>query len=121
MNDDRASRLYWSRQETRDRGVHWISLRLVGDPTLPGAHRSSRDAIGARVTITADIDGDGHDEHLTRMVVSGSGNAASTSSLEVEAGLGDDAVVDVLIRWPSGRDTLLLDVPADQFLTVTEQ
>ncbi|MCA9516679.1 MAG: VCBS repeat-containing protein, partial [Myxococcales bacterium] len=121
VNDDRASRLYWSRQETRDRGVHWISLRLVGDPTLPGAHRSSRDAIGARVTITADIDGDGHDEHLTRMVVSGSGNAASTSSLEVEAGLGDDAVVDVLIRWPSGRDTLLLDVPADQFLTVTEQ
>lgn len=120
VNDNEAPRLYLSQLERASSDRHWISIRLIGDPTLPGPYRSSRDAIGARVTITADIDGDGVDEHLTRMVFSGTGSGASTSSLEVEAGLGADAVVDVLIRWPSGRDTLLLDVAADQFLTVTE-
>jgi len=98
----------------------WLSVLLQGDPDRPGPHRSTRDAIGARLYFWADVDGDGVDERLTREVVSGSSNAASTSSLEVEVGLGQATTVDIEIHWPSGHDTLLVGVPVNRHLLIVE-
>ena len=100
----------------------FLVIKLTGDPDLPGALKSSRDAIGARANVTADLDGDGvveANERLLREVVSGSSNAASTSSLELDFGIGqaDSATVEVL--WPSGRRTTLT-VGADQYIALQE-
>ncbi len=113
------SALYENRTENAN---HFLSLKLEGDPDLPGEFRSSRDAIGARVYVSADLDGDGTietGERMIREVVSGSSNAASTSSLELEFGLGLADTAEIEILWPSGRKTVF-DATADQFLSVKE-
>ena len=102
---------------------HYLTLRLIGEPTLPGDMTSSRDAIGARVTLTADLDGSttiDSGEMLIREVASGSGNAASTSSLALEAGLGLAAAADIAVTWPSARKLLIPGVASDQLLEVRE-
>ena len=79
---------------------HWLVLELIGKPNLTGRMKSSRDAIGARVEITADLDGDGiiePDETQYREVVSGHGNAATTSSLAIEVGLR--LATSATVRW----------------------
>lgn len=121
VNLDDAPRLYWNRWRAFDAGArHWLAVKLVGDPTAPGPYRSTRDAIGAKVTVVADVDGDGVPEALTRWVTSGSSSATSTSSLELEFGLGVAEVVDVVVAWPSGRDTSQLGVGVDQRLVLSE-
>ena len=98
---------------------HFLSVRLVGKPALTGTFKSSRDAIGARLELTADVDGDGSNEVQIREVRSGSSNSASTSSLEVEFGLGLATSGTLRIKWPSGRTTTRV-VNADQKLVVRE-
>ena len=72
-------------------GGHWLELRLTG-----GAG-SNRDAVGARVVVSAG------GERWLREVDGGNGYAAQ-SSLTVHVGLGDVAKVDTVeVRWPSGR------------------
>lgn len=83
----------------------WLSLKLVGDAGSARRYKSSRDAIGARVILRADLNGDGlvgAGETQMKEVVSGNSNAASTSSLELEFGLGAADRADVEVRWPSG-------------------
>lgn len=101
---------------------HFLVLKLVGDPPAEGPFHSTRDAIGARVRVSADLNGDGvvaPDETQMREVVSGHGNAASTSSLSLEFGLGSATAATVEVDWPSGRQDTL-DVVADRFLMITE-
>lgn len=114
--------LYENRSDETGSANHFLSIKLLGSPDLPGPFKSSRDALGARLTIEADLDGSGHVESRERMlreVLSGSSNAASTSSLDVEVGLGQATVADVEILWPSGR-RLQMTLDADQFLTMRE-
>lgn len=116
------SELFENRTDEVNTGNHFLTLKLEGSPDLPGQFRSSRDAIGSRVYVSADLNGDGTvgaDERMIREVVSGSSNAASTSSLELEFGLGIASDAEVEILWPSGRKTIL-NVTADQFLDVKE-
>jgi hypothetical protein len=79
---------------------HWIAFHLIGAPTLTtpetGAKRSSRDAIGARITMKAG----------TRLFVdevrSGS-SYDSNNDMRVHFGLGSATKLDsVQVRWPSG-------------------
>jgi hypothetical protein len=119
---DGDSALFENRSDEVSPNNHFLVLKLEGDPTLPGQFKSSRDAIGARVQIVADLDGDGQiepGELLTREVASGSSNAASTSSLELEFGLGLATSAEATILWPSGRE-MQLDLSADQQLIVSE-
>lgn len=121
INLDDLPRVYWNRWDLReDTPAHWLGVRLIGDPTRAGPLRSTRDAIGARILVYADTDGDGAVETLGRHVVSGSSSAGSTSSLAVEVGLGQAAVVDLEVRWPSGQVSRLEDVVADQHLVIRE-
>jgi hypothetical protein len=87
---------------------HWLALKLVGGP------RSPRDAIGAKVFLTAG-------GIRQRADVFSGGSYASSSDLRVHFGLGAAAKVDKLeIHWPSGV-TEEISVPGiDRILTVVE-
>jgi enediyne biosynthesis protein E4 len=90
---------------------HWIKFHLVGT-------RSNRDAIGAKVWVSATING----ESLWQMrEISGGDGTMGQNSLHVHFGLGDAAYVDfVFIQWPSGTLQDLGELPAQQFHTITE-
>jgi hypothetical protein len=73
---------------------NWTRLTLAGAP-------SNRDAIGARVRLTVQVDG--RAKTMTRQVEAGSGYA-SQSDTAVHFGLGAARVVDALeVTWPGGR------------------
>jgi hypothetical protein len=85
----------------------FASLRLVGT-------RSNRDAIGARVWVTA-----GGRRQL-RDVKSG-GSYLSSSDPRLHVGLGDASEVErVEVRWPSGRRQSWERLPADGFYVLRE-
>ena len=69
--------------------AHWVRFKLVGV-------NCNRDAIGARISLTA--------SGLTQMdEIRSSGSFVSSSDVRLHFGLGDAAVVDkVEIRWPDG-------------------
>ena len=83
---------------------HWVTLKLIGDPTSPGPNglRSTRDAIGARVTLVSPILPFGQP---MREVRAGGGNSSATSSQDVHLGLGSADDVILRIDWPSERTT----------------
>jgi hypothetical protein len=88
-------------------GGHWLELKLIGT-------RSNRDAVGAHVTVTSD------GMHQMREVHAGSAYQ-SGSSLVQHFGLGPATSVEAIdIRWPSGAESMLTDVAANQLLVVTE-
>jgi hypothetical protein len=103
-------------------GARFLSIQLVGDPSTPAPYRSTRDAVGARVEIVADLNGDGiigPRERQLREVVAGNGNAAGTSSMRLEVGMGFARSAEIEILWPSGRrSTERLE--SNQFVTIVE-
>ena len=102
-NNGAAPELLWN-GNTRGNA---ILLRLVGTA-------SNRDALGARVSVTAG------GRTQVREVKSGS-SYLGQSDLRVHVGLGDAAVVDrVEIKWPSGRAERVEKPPVNRILTVHE-
>jgi enediyne biosynthesis protein E4 len=89
-------------------GNHWITLKLVGGPKSP------RDAVGAKVFLTAG----GFRQRVD--VISG-GSYGSSSDPRVHFGLGSATKIDnIEIDWPSGAKESA-SVPAiDRIWTVTE-
>jgi hypothetical protein len=86
---------------------HWLQVRLVGT-------RSNRDAVGARITVVAGK------QRQIREVNCGSG-FVSASSLVQHFGLGDASRVDSLhVRWPSGQETQLVDLPVNRRVRIVE-
>jgi hypothetical protein len=86
---------------------HWLQVRLCGTV-------SSRDAVGASVKLSLG------DRKLLR-TRTGGGSYMSTSQESLSWGLGDANQIDSLIvDWPSGRQTIMKDVAADQFLRIVE-
>ncbi len=83
-----------------------LVVALEGDPSLAGPYRSTRDALGATVTVEAG--------GLSRtQVVSAGYSFLSSGAKELYFGLGDRAAADrVTVRWPSGRVTERRGVPA---------
>jgi hypothetical protein len=83
-----------------------LVVALEGDPNASGPYRSTRDALGATVTVEAG--------GLSRtQVVSAGDSFLSSGSKKVYFGLGDAEKADrVTVRWPSGRVTERRDVPA---------
>jgi len=83
---------------------------LEGDPSLPGPHRSTRDALGATVTVEAN--------GLSRTQVVAAGYSfLSSGPKELYFGLADAAKADrVVARWPSGRVTERRGVPAGRIV-----
>ena len=93
---------------TAGSGNHWLVLNLIG-------HKSARDAIGAKVKLTT-ASGRVLYNHVAISV-----GFMSSSDKRVHFGLGPESKIgSVEIRWPSGIQQILRNVPADQFLTVDE-
>lgn len=89
-------------------GNHWLTLKLIGGPNSP------RDAIGAKVFLTAG------GARQRADVVSG-GSYGSSSDLRVHFGLGPATKVDKIeIVWPSGTKQTLTVSGVDRFVTVEE-
>ena len=86
---------------------HWLELSLQGT-------KSNRDAIGAKIRISAG--GQLQFNHVTT-----ASGYASSSAGPVHFGLGAAKVVDELeIRWPSSTIQKLKNLPADQIVHVKE-
>ena len=87
-------------------GARTLVVSLEGDPGAPGRYRSTRDALGATVTVEAG--------GLARtQVVSAGYSFLSSGPKELYFGLGDRATAErVTVRWPSGRVTELGAVAA---------
>jgi hypothetical protein len=87
---------------------HWLTLKLVG------GHKSPRDAIGAKVFLTAA-------GVRQRADVFSGGSYASTSDPRLHFGLGSATKVDKLeIYWPSGTRQEIFVPGVDRILTVNE-
>ena len=85
----------------------YLTLKLIGTV-------SNRDAVGARVMITAPGLPDQH-----YMVQSGSSHGGS-NELELHIGLLDAATADVTIEWPSGGKQTISDIAANTQLVIVE-
>ena len=86
---------------------HWLRVKLTGT-------QSNRDAFGARVAVTTG-------ELTQQRWVSRTRSYQSQIEKVVTFGLGAATQVDALvITWPSGKETRLEQVEADQLLSVTE-
>src|SRR5216683_1972090 len=89
-------------------GNHWLALKLVGGPKSP------RDAIGAKVFLTAG-------GIRQRADVFSGGSYASTSDPRVHFGLGAATKIEKLeIHWPSGAVEEFPLPEMDRILTMVE-
>jgi enediyne biosynthesis protein E4 len=88
-------------------GNHWLTVRLVGDGAV------NRDAVGARVYLTA-TDG------LTQMqdVICGSSLGAGNDTA-LHFGLGNADVSQIRIVWPDRTENVLKDITSNRILNVT--
>ena len=89
-------------------GNHWVGFRLIGGP------KSSRDAIGAKVFVTAG-------GVRQRAEVFSGGSYGSNSDPRVHFGLGSVSKVDkVEIQWPSGTKQEISLPRVDKIFAVDE-
>jgi hypothetical protein len=98
--------LLYRNEPSRPDAGHWLGLKLIGT-------RSNRSAIGAEVTI--EFGG-----VRQRQVVDGGMGFCSQNDRRLHFGLGDHRPARVTIRWPSGTEQLLNDLPVDQLHVITE-
>jgi hypothetical protein len=90
-----------------------LVVTLQGNPGRPGRYRSTRDALGAVVTVEAA-------GTKRAQVVAAGYSFLSSGSRSLFFGLGDAAsAARVTVLWPSGRKTDLQNVPAGK-LRLTE-
>ena len=86
---------------------HFVNFKLVGT-------KSNRDALGARIKITA-----GGVNQIRE--IAGGGSYLSQSDLRANFGLGDaTAISTVDVTWPSGAHQTFRDLPADHFYQLEE-
>ena len=85
---------------------HWLGLHLVGN-------KSNRDGIGAMIFVR-------HDGITQRGMVRSGSSYLSQSDLRPHFGLGSATKVEIEVRWPSGGNSVMHDVAADQIWTLRE-
>jgi len=97
--------------ENPGHGNDWISLKLVGK-------KSNRAAIGARIKVT--VENNGQKRSIYRTV--GSGGSFGASPLQQHIGLGKDArILDMEIWWPASNTRQhFAGVKKNQFLEIHE-
>jgi hypothetical protein len=86
---------------------HWLGISLEGT-------QSNRDAIGAKVIVTAG------DRRHVQEVRSGS-SYISNNDMRLHFGLGSsNAVTHITVRWPNGETEEFPGAAADRFISLTE-
>ncbi|HXE75254.1 MAG TPA: tetratricopeptide repeat protein [Candidatus Xenobia bacterium] len=96
-------------------GNHSIAFRLIGRPeSSSGAYRTTRDAVGAGLTLETP-----QGKH-TKYVTLGSG-FLSESSRDLVFGLGPHSEqLRATVRWPDGKVETFEGLPADHRITIVE-
>jgi len=96
------------------RSRNWIKVRTVGT-------KSNRSGIGARVTLTAQVDAKAPKPMVQVEEVRSGGSYYSQNDLRVHFGLDQAKKVDVLeIRWPSGAVDTLKDLDVNRLYVIQE-
>ncbi len=95
------------RNNAEERDLHWLKIRLVGDPS----RGTNRDAIGARIVLTTD-----DRLHITREV-QGGGGYLSMNPKQQHFGLGSSRSADVHIFWPNGEESKIDGLAANRSYT----
>jgi hypothetical protein len=85
---------------------HWVKIKLSGV-------ESNRSAVGARVTAH-------YDGKLQAQEVLSQSSYLSVNDSRLHFGLGKATVVDVEIRWPSGKVEKLAQIASDQLVHISE-
>ena len=95
--------------------MHWVEVELEG-------RISNTAAVGARVRVDADRDGDGTwDLSMIREVNGGTAAHGQQDSMVQHFGLGGELdSMDITVFWPSGRVTVLEDTTVDMIHRVFE-
>ena len=102
-NLDGSPTLLWNRAK----GNHFLTITLVGST-------SSRDALGATVRLRIGKQWQSRERRAGESYL-------SSCDPRLHFGLGAATRADeIQILWPDGRNTILHDVTADQFLTIKE-
>lgn len=107
------SMIFLENQSGSGEGRNFLALRLTGE-------QPNTEALGARVRVSADLDGDGQLEPAETQVreVAANSNFASQNPADLHFGLGSAAVVSQLeVRWPDGSLESCSDVPVNRVLT----
>jgi hypothetical protein len=89
-----------------DNGYHYLTVRLEG------AGRNTA-GIGARVEVSGG-------SVVQVREIRGGNNYVSQNAAEAHFGLGETAIVDVIVRWPDGTVSELNGIAANQLLTVSQ-
>ena len=97
---------------------NWLTLRLRG-ARASGKSGSNADGIGARVFVTAKLDGDTSSTQVQDVL--GSSSYLSMNSTDLTFGVGEaDRVDEIVVHWPGGRVQTLEDIDVNQVLVVEE-
>ena len=105
---------FFENQSGSAAGRAFLNIRLVG--TAPNT-----DAIGARVTVTADVGGGFGTQTQLRLSQANS-NFNSQNPPDLHFGLGEAATADrVRVSWPGGDELVCADVAANQFIVLDQR
>lgn len=102
INDGGPARLF--RNDMENKG-HWLTIRAI-DPAL------QRDAIGARITVTAG------EKRLLRLIAPGYSYLSSNDPRAHFGLAAADKVDEIFVRWPDGQTERFPGVAADQIITL---
>ncbi|OGG52094.1 MAG: hypothetical protein A3F84_19785 [Candidatus Handelsmanbacteria bacterium RIFCSPLOWO2_12_FULL_64_10] len=115
MGTDTETQRHGDTETRRHRDTGMQRFSASSSPRVSASAFSNRDAIGARVSVTA-----GGRTQMREVRCQSS--YLSTSDVRVHFGLGEAAVVDrIEVRWPGGRVDVLEKVSADRVLVVRER
>jgi enediyne biosynthesis protein E4 len=98
------------RNNTEQRGQHWLKIKLLGDPVKG----SNRDAIGARIEVRPEGGGEN-----SRIIQGGSGYL-SMNPKEQHFGVGSSSKVDVTVIWPNGEKQNYPGLASDRAYTISQ-
>ena len=105
---------FFENQSGSAAGRAFLNIRLVG--AAPNT-----DAIGARVTVTADVGGSSGEQTQHRLSQANS-NFNSQNPPDLHFGLGEAAAADsVRVTWPGGTELVCADVAANQFIVLDQR
>ena len=105
---------FFENQSGSAAGRAFLNIRLVG--TAPNT-----DAIGARVTVTADV-GQGFGAQTQLRLSEANSNFNSQNPPDLHFGLGEAATANsVRVTWPGGSELVCADVAANQFIVLDQR
>ncbi len=107
--------LFRNNGEEESPGSKWIEVKLEG-------RESNRAAVGARVTVEVDRDGDGGMDHkVIREVQAGTAAHGQQDSMLLHFGLGTSVEKAVMtVDWPMGRRTVHREFDLDGIVRIFE-